>query len=101
MLVQLRCMEFGIRPALGADPAHLRRIILLQGMKSAGAGITIGCGGAFAVTRVMHALLFGVKPAPLVFTAVPILLALVALLASDLLGRWIITLNPSDVMRYE
>jgi putative ABC transport system permease protein len=99
---QQRRLEFGIRLALGATPAQLFSIILLQGMKSAGAGILIGWGGAFGLTRIMHSLLFGVKPAdPLVFTAVPVLLGLLALLASYGTARRIIAMNPSVVMRYE
>ena len=59
-------------------------------------------GGAFGLTRLMRALLFGVKPAdPLVFAAVPVRLALVALLASHLPARRTITIDAAALMRHE
>jgi putative ABC transport system permease protein len=99
---QQRRYEFGIRLALGADPAHLSRVILWQGMKSAAAGILIGIAGAFALTRLLRALLFAVNPAdPLVFTIVPILLLSVALVATYLPARRVSAIDPAVVMRCE
>jgi putative ABC transport system permease protein len=94
--------EFGIRLALGANPTSLRRIILWQGMKSAAAGILIGIAGAFALARLLRAQLFDVNPVDrLVFTAVPLSLLLVALVASYLPARGVGAIDPAVVIRCE
>ena len=80
--VQQRTREIGVRLALGAQPAVVRTMVVMQGMKLAFAGVVIGVGAAFALSRYMSSLLFGVQPRdPLVFVGVPLLLAAVALLA--------------------
>ncbi len=80
--VEQRTQEIGIRMALGASTAALRGMIVRQGMLLASIGTALGLGAAYGLTRLLTAFLFGVKPAdPLVFAAVPVVLALVALLA--------------------
>jgi putative ABC transport system permease protein len=80
--VAQRTREFGIRMALGAQPANVFAMILGQGIRIAGLGIFLGLVAAAAVTRVMVSLLFGVQPTdPLTFVAVPMLLFGVALAA--------------------
>jgi putative ABC transport system permease protein len=70
--VAQRTREFGIRMALGAQPANVFAMILGQGIRIAGLGIFLGLVAAAAVTCVMASLLFGVQPtAPLTFVAVP------------------------------
>jgi len=97
-----RRFQFGIRLALGADPARPRRLILWEGMKSAGAGSAIGIIGAFALTCLLQSLLFGVRAAdPVVFTAVPLVLVLVALLASYLPTGRISAIDLARLMRNE
>jgi len=80
--VQQRTQEIGVRLALGAQPANVRSMVVLQGMRLAAIGVAIGLGAAFWLARYMSTFLFGVEPRdPLVFVGVPMLLAIVALLA--------------------
>ncbi len=60
--VAQRRREIGIRVALGADLARVRRLILTDGFRLAGIGLTVGLLGAFALARVMGALLYGIAP---------------------------------------
>jgi putative ABC transport system permease protein len=77
-----RTQEIGIRIALGAGRREVLKLVVGQGMLLALAGLVIGLGAAFAMTRVMSALLFGVSPTDaLTFTAVAGLLFTVAGLA--------------------
>ncbi len=74
--------ELGIRLALGATPQAVMRLIIGHGMTVAVVGIGVGLAGAFVLSRFMRGLLFGVEPLdPLTFTAIPLLLGLVALAA--------------------
>ena len=80
--VQQRTQEMGIRMALGADRAAIRKLVVWQGMRLAVAGVILGIGAAFGLTRLIASFLFGVKAwDPAVFVAVPVILAAVALLA--------------------
>ena len=100
--VSQRTHEIGIRMALGAQPAAIRRLILLQGARLAVYGIGAGLLGAFVVTRWMGTMLFGVKPFdPWTFIAISILLAVVALAASYLPSRRAMSLEPVSALRHE
>jgi predicted permease len=80
--VQQRTREIGVRLALGAQPGAVQRMVVLQGMKLAATGVVIGVGAAFGLSRFMASLLFGVQARdPLVFAGVPVLLAVIALVA--------------------
>jgi predicted permease len=80
--VQQRTREIGVRLALGAQPGAVQRMVVFQGMRLAATGVVIGVGGAFALSRFMQTLLFGVTVRdPLVFVGVPLLLAATALVA--------------------
>jgi putative ABC transport system permease protein len=80
--VQQRTREIGVRLALGAEPGRVRSMVVFQGMRLAIIGVALGLGAAFALSRYMSSLLFGVQPRdPLVFVGVPVLLAVIALLA--------------------
>jgi putative ABC transport system permease protein len=80
--VQQRTREIGVRLALGADPGRVRGMVVLQGMRLALIGVVIGVAAAYGLSRYMSTLLFGVEPRdPLVFVGVPVLLAIIALLA--------------------
>lgn len=74
-----RTREIGIRMALGADVAHVRSLVLRQGMTPALAGIGIGVVAAALLTRFLRSLLYGVAPLDAItFTTIPVLLLLVA-----------------------
>jgi len=82
LYVSSRTKEFGIRLALGAQPGALRRSVLRQGMLLTAAGVVIGLASAFALTRTIRSLLFEVSATdPWVFTAIPLLLVIVSLVA--------------------
>ncbi len=85
--VSQRTREFGIRVALGAGSRELVTMVVKQGLRMAVVGLAVGAPGAFAVTRVMTALLFDVRPAdPTVFLMVAVVLAAVARVP-DSLGK--------------
>jgi putative ABC transport system permease protein len=100
--VQRRTLEFGIRLALGANRPALRNMVVGQAMKLALAGIGIGLGAAYGLTRLMATMLYGVKATDaLVFGSVAVLLGLVALLASYLPARRATGIDPAIALRYE
>jgi len=100
--VAQRTHEIGIRMALGADRAGVLRMILAQGMKIAGAGVVIGLAASFGLTRWMAKLLFSVSAAdPLTFTAVALVLVLIALLACYIPARRALRVDPIIALRYE
>jgi putative ABC transport system permease protein len=82
--VQQRMNEFGIRLALGASPAALRIAVTWQAARLALAGIGIGLGAAFGLSRLIESFLHGVKARdPLVFATVPLALIAAALVAAS------------------
>ena len=94
--------EFGIRMALGAQPGVLLRSVLREGMVLIAAGIAIGIGGALVVTRAITSLLFEVSPTdPVVFTGVPLLLVVVALVACFVPARRASRVDPMVALRHE
>jgi putative ABC transport system permease protein len=100
--VAQRTHEIGIRMALGADGGGVLRMILAQGVKIAGAGVVIGLGASFGLTRLMTKLLFSVSAAdPLTFAAVAIVLVLVAMLACYIPARRALRVDPIIALRYE
>lgn len=98
--VSQRTQEIGIRLAIGAGRTTVLSMVLTQGLALAGVGILLGWLGAFALTRVMQGLLYGVRPNdPLTFAAVAAALLAVALLAA-LLPAWRATrVSPTTALR--
>jgi len=100
--VTQRTREIGIRMALGAQPSSVLRLVVTEGMVLALAGAALGLIAAFAVTRSMGTLLYGVTPTdPATFVVVPAGLALVALAASYFPARKATRVDPVTALRAE
>lgn len=101
-LVVQRTREFGIRIALGARTIGLLVSVLRRGGLLTMAGTFVGLVIAAALTRLLAGLLHGVSPLdPVAFVGVPILLALVALVASALPARRVLGVDPVEALRRE
>jgi putative ABC transport system permease protein len=100
--VQQRTQEIGIRMAMGADRGRITKMVVWQGMRLTLAGVVVGVGAAFGLTRLVASLLFGVKQwDPMVFVSVPVILSAVALLAVWLPAQRASKLNPMEALRTE
>jgi len=100
--VAQRVREIGIRMALGANPAQVLRSVLREGLILTGVGAALGMAGAFAITRVLQAYLFGVSATdPSAFAGTAVLLGLVALVACWVPARRATRVDPLVALRCE
>jgi putative ABC transport system permease protein len=101
-LVTQGTRELGIRLALGATPTDISRLVVRQGMTLAVAGVALGLAGAFALTRLIRSLLFGVQATdPVTYIAIAALLAAIALAASYIPARRASQIDPMVSLRWE
>ena len=97
-----RTQEIGIRMALGASRLDILRLILREGVRLVAFGGAVGLAAAFALSRLLQSLLYGVGPHdPLSFIVVTLLLALVALAATLIPARAAMKVEPVEALRYE
>jgi putative ABC transport system permease protein len=100
--VAQRTHEIGIRLALGAQVADVRSLVIKQGMSMAVMGVAIGLAGAFALTRTIQGLLFGVMPTDVTtFLAVSGIVMLVGLIACYVPARRATKVDPLVALKYE
>jgi putative ABC transport system permease protein len=100
--VSERTHEIGIRVALGAQPGDVLKLVVGHGARLAAYGIAVGLAAAFALTRLMASMLYGVKATDAyTFASIPVLLGAVALAASYLPSRRALALDPVTALRHE
>ena len=97
-----RTNEIGIRMALGADAVDVLRMVLRQSLVLAIAGITVGLAGAFALTRLMTGMIYGLIPTdPATFATVPLLLGAASVAAAFIPARRAIRVDVIKALRCE
>ena len=100
--VSQRTNEIGIRIALGAGQSSIFRLVVGQAMALVGISLAIGLAGAFAATRLLSTLLYGIGAwDPLTFGGIVVLIAVVAFLAAWLPARRASKVNPIIALRAE
>ncbi len=101
-LVSQRTHEIGIRMAMGARRGDILALMVRQGLALTATGVALGLAAAFAVTRVLAVILYGISATDAVtFVAVPAFLTLVALVATVIPARRASRLDPLAALQYE
>jgi putative ABC transport system permease protein len=101
-VVSRRTHEIGVRVALGARSVDVFGMVLNEGIRMTLSGVIIGLLAALALTRLMASLLFGVRPTdPITFSAVALLLTVIALLACFVPARRAARVDPIVALRNE
>jgi putative ABC transport system permease protein len=100
--VSRRTHEIGLRVALGASQPQILRLVVGRGLVTSVVGAAVGVAAAFALTRGLSGMLYGVTATdPLVFAGVPLLLIAVSAVASYIPARKATRIDPLVALRYE
>lgn len=100
--VSSRTHEMGVRMALGAERGRIVALVIGKALLLGGGGVTLGVAGAFALTRLMRSMLYGVSATdPAVFTGVSLFLLAVAAAAGYLPARRAACVDPIVALRNE